>query len=558
MDNSAVFVQGYMVYILEGGQFIGIEVESTSIKLETLLGVDLTPVDVALCYSVSPRKVSHLIPRHKSLPEEPHFLKRHVLDETGKPIDPKLFYKQYNPYKSRSMKFAALSYKERSSIENIHFLSAIPKKKGASGMSLLSKIVEDCKRLENGLVMFSAKDNENVLVASPFLWIEADTPCHSELCGLRTPTSLYPCRKCYVHLQRSMPNLQSSSYYTGRHTARTKAHYLAVASTSGHGSTIPDAPLTGNALTASNLCFTNRATDALLELQSFDSSTDTSVEVLHNILLGVAKLSKALKGYENSQGISRKFTQELRHCGSFLGRDYKVLLQILPTILVTEFANNSILSLITPSFVRLGRLCSLVFVKAVRYDYNMYINEVEKAVTSLIQERHHYVITCEIKGHNPYSSKPKVHLLTHLPDDLQRFGTALHYETEKGEQFNKHIREHLMHTNRLNTSRDVCLKFAKQSAMRHIIDGGSWVSKDKMREKYGNSTAEFFKENFNNNVKNILFGRSRDFADNNNTDDITAKALCDNTFAVFMLKESRDQHVHPFIGKVSSLRVEHY
>ncbi|OAD72580.1 hypothetical protein PHYBLDRAFT_146769 [Phycomyces blakesleeanus NRRL 1555(-)] len=494
MDNSAVFVQDDMVYILEDGQFIGIKVESTSIKLETLLGFDSTSVDVALCYSVSPEKVFHLIASHKSLLEEPHFLKQHVLDETGKPIDLKLFYK--------SMKFAALFYKERSSIENIHFLSAIPKKKVASGISLLPKIVEDFKRLENGLVMFSAKDNENVLVASPLLWIEADTPCHSELCGLCVPTSLYPCHKCYVRLQRSMPNLQSSLYYTGRHTARTKAHYLAAASTSGCGLTILDAPLTGNALTASDLCFANRATDALLELQSFDSLTDTSVEVLHNILLGVAKylvndlikvvlkknpnqmarLSKALKDYENSQGMSRKFTPELRHCGSFLGRDYKVLLQILPAILVTEFANDSILSLITPSFVHLGRLCSLVFVRAVR------------------------------------------------------FGTALHYETKK----------------------DVYLKFAKQSAMRHSIDGGSWMSKYKMTEKYGNSTAEFLKENFNDNVKNILFGGSRDFADNNDTDDITAKALRDNTFAVFMLKESRDQHAHPFIGKVPSLRVEHY
>ncbi|KAL0082044.1 hypothetical protein F4703DRAFT_1863005, partial [Phycomyces blakesleeanus] len=226
-----------------------------------------------------------------------------------------------------------------------------------------------------------------------------------------------------------MPNLQSSSYYTDRHTARTKAYYLAAASTSGRGSTIPDAPLTGNALIASDLCFANRATDAFCTKKNPNQ---------------MARLSKALKDYKNSQGMSRKFTRE----------DYKVLLQILPTILVTEFANDSILSLITPSFVRLGHLCSLVFVRAVRYDYNIYINEVEKAVTSLIQELHHYDITCEIEGHNPYSLKPKIHLLTHLPNDLQRFGTALHYETKKDEQFNKHIHDHLMHTNRLNTSRD--------------------------------------------------------------------------------------------------------
>ncbi|KAL0092321.1 hypothetical protein J3Q64DRAFT_1718582 [Phycomyces blakesleeanus] len=255
------------------GHFIAIEVNPTSIKLETLLGVDSTPVNVALCYSVSPGKVFHLISRRKTLLEEPHFLKRHVLYETGKPIDPKLFHKvriapiilftddtsgnrskQYNPYKSWSMKCAALSYEKRYSIENIHFLSVIPKKKRASGMSLLPTIVEDFKRLENGLMMFSTQDNENVLVASPLLWVEADTPCHSELCGLRASTWLYPCRKCYVVLQRTTEKLKDEVHYMGRHDSRTKEHYLIAASTLDRSYTVPDAPLTGKTFKASKDC----------------------------------------------------------------------------------------------------------------------------------------------------------------------------------------------------------------------------------------------------------------------------------------------------------------
>ncbi|KAI9275037.1 hypothetical protein EDC94DRAFT_579489 [Helicostylum pulchrum] len=55
------------------------------------------------------------------------------------------------------------------------------KSDAASGFSLLSTIAEDLKSLEDGVVMFSAEDNEYVLVVAPVLWIEADYPCHSGL-----------------------------------------------------------------------------------------------------------------------------------------------------------------------------------------------------------------------------------------------------------------------------------------------------------------------------------------------------------------------------------------
>ncbi|KAL0073066.1 hypothetical protein F4703DRAFT_1975534 [Phycomyces blakesleeanus] len=486
-------VSFYNVLLPENNHFVHIETKRTSMRVKKLLQVDASPIDIDFCFSVSPRKIDPVLPVHWSLLLVPHFLKRHIPQDLDNLNNKNHFYKvriamitlftndmlgswskQYNPYKSWSMKCAALSFEEKSLIENIYFLSAILKKDGASGMSLLPVFVKDLKMLEAGLVMFSAEDNEHVLVVGPLLWIEADTPCHSELCGLRASTCL------------TAEKLKDEIHYTGSHASRTKERYQIATSTPDRSSTILDAPLTGKNFKASELSFQYMAMNVLLDLDSFDPSTNTPVEILHNILLGVAKYL--------SQGLSRKFTRLLRHCGSFLGRDFKILVQILPIVLATEFSDP----------------------KTIFYDKN-----------------------CGIEGHKPYTSKPKVQLLTHLPDDLQRFGTALHYETEKGEQFNKHIREHLMHTNRLNTSRDVCLKFAKQAVMRHVIDGGSWMNKDGQREHYGGDTAVFLHENVDKNFQDILFGRLRDFANNNDIDNIADLPPRNNTFGVFVLNESR-------------------
>ncbi|KAL0082118.1 hypothetical protein F4703DRAFT_1954271, partial [Phycomyces blakesleeanus] len=193
--------------------------------------------------------------------------------------------------------------------------------------------------------------------------------------------------------------------------------------------------------------------DKLLELKVYDQSKDTSAEILHYILLGIAKylitdlvkvvlnknkkeleeLFDYVKDYKNSRGISRVFTRTLTHAGLFLGRDFKVLIQILLVILTIKFADTEVLQEITPLFVRLGRLCSLVFVQSIDSQYETYISEVDSAVRSLIEALHKYDTNCKHKKHAFYTSKPKVHLLTHLPEDLQRFGSALNYETKKGE-----------------------------------------------------------------------------------------------------------------------------
>ncbi|OAD74397.1 hypothetical protein PHYBLDRAFT_144850 [Phycomyces blakesleeanus NRRL 1555(-)] len=559
MDTSNVFSCEYIVRTPKDGCSIGIEINHTDINIESFLSVNTTPLNTSLCCSISPDTIISLIPTHHKLLEE-HFLKRLICDGTDQENNQKKYYKvkiasvilfsddtsgntskQFNPYKSWSMKYVALSFEERCSIENILFISAIPKKKGANAASLLPEIVDDLKKLENGVVMFSAKDNAYVLVVSPLLWIEADTPCHSELCGLGAPNSTYPCRKCYIKLQSRIPKLNEVEYYTNRHPTRTKDHYIQAASTPDRDTVIPDIPYFDNKNTAEELSFKNKSTDKQLELKAYDQSKDTPDEILHYILLGIAKylitdlvkvvlnknkkeleeLFDYVKDYKNSRGISRAFTRSLTHAGSFLGRDFKVLIQILLVILAIN-------------------------------QYETYISEVDSAVRSLIEALHKYDTNCKHKKHAFYTSKPKVHLLTHLPEDLRRFGPALNYKTEKGEQFNKHIREHLFHTNRMNISKDICLKFGKQYMTRHIIDGGSWIGKNGLRETCGKAIAEYMQQNSDGKFHETLLGGSREFVDNNGTGLTPGRILKDNTFALF-----RQSNGHIIIGMVLFSKVYH-
>ncbi|KAI8371085.1 hypothetical protein BD560DRAFT_396046 [Blakeslea trispora] len=465
--------------------------------------------------------------------------------------------KQFNAYESWSMRCASMSFRDRSSIENFHFLGAVQKKNGVSGVSFLPALVDDLKELERGVKMWSAVDGEYVIVVAPLLWIEADSPCHSELCGLLGLTTLYPCRKCYILLSRRRGITNDLSHFIGNHQERTKEHYLIAASTPNRASMIVGAPGPEYTTRASDLSFKNRNTDSLLQLESFDPQLDTPTEILHTVLLGIAKylindlvklvltdeqirrLNPALDHYKSSLGFSRHFSRNLRHCGSFLGRDYKSLLQVLPVILITEFPHaDDHLGHLIPCFSKLGKLCSLLFVRQVTEKFSLYVEEVDFAAKALVETLYVYDVNCTLQKHQPYTLKPKVHFLTHLARDIRRFGTALNFETEKGEQFNKHVREHILYTNKVNVSNQIAVKFGKQSMIRHVVDGGSWVDANQLRVKTGSKILEFVQDQGNTFYYN-LFGGTRDFADNNDNSYATPKVK-NGLFAVFKSRSNED------------------
>lgn len=70
-------------------------------------------------------------------------------------------------------------------------------------------------------------------------------------------------------------------------------------------------------------------------------------------------------------------------------------------------------------------------------------------------------------------------------DDFMRFATAVHFETEKGDKFNKFIRDHVQYTNRQLPPPDVLQPFGQQFMFRHIVDGGFWETSSSERVSAG-------------------------------------------------------------------------
>ncbi|KAI7891101.1 uncharacterized protein EV154DRAFT_91175 [Mucor mucedo] len=473
--------------------------------------------------------------------------------------------KQHNPYESWSMNFAGLPFEDRSKRENTCFIWTAPKTDGINALSIIPFIVDDLKILEKGVLMYSAEENEMILVTAPLMFIMADNPAHSDICGILGMTTVFPCRKCYFRNIKKRKNeiyAVTPEQLLAKYNNRTKGDYVLALDPNAVITNAVEFPVAAKLLSYRNLGGSER----LLELASYNPAEDTPVEILHTILLGVGKylvnhlikvtLSKnksamailitAVKRYESCKNYSRNFSRQLKHCGSFLGRDYKQLLQILPLIISQLFVDPvrdaEIIELNKP-LSKLGELCSLVFVRRVHMGFSKYVNDVHEVIHELTKRIHAFDLA--ISNPTPYSCKPKMHLLHHLRDDLINFGCALHYETEKGEQFNKFLREHLFHTNRKDTSKSLALKFGKQELLRHIVDGGSWVSKDIKRVRYGSKLKNYI-DMAGDDFFLEMFGSSREFADNNYSGVNTFSVGVCGLFSVCI-----DNNTSVFVGEIT-------
>lgn len=118
------------------------------------------------------------------------------------------------------------------------------------------------------------------------------------------------------------------------------------------------------------------------------------------------------------------------------------------------------------------------------YKDSYQINDLEAA-----KDCFEYCVSSLHKGYPVMSEKLKIHLLLHLVDDMENFGPAVSFCTERYsfefmmckkllifcsrcESFNSNVRMHNVFSNRRAPSRDIATNFAVLSYLRFICDGG--------------------------------------------------------------------------------------
>lgn len=230
-----------------------------------------------------------------------------------------------------------------------------------------------------------------------------------------------------------------------------------------------------------------------------DPNRDTPVEILHTILLGIVKYawymthmsltdkqldefftrlqSTSIDGL-TTPPIRALYLQQYRN--SLLGKQFKQIVQ------ATVFHLDGLVD--EPHFnlwKAVGSLCALLWFPEIK-DIDQYLVRTPKPVVALLSlltviDQSDIRIAIEntldlfaVIDPSKISTKIKMHLLDHIPEDIRNFGPIIGRSTEVFESFNAVFRYCAILSNRLSPSRDIAVQLADQENFKQRLTGGQW------------------------------------------------------------------------------------
>ncbi|TFK29556.1 hypothetical protein FA15DRAFT_677776 [Coprinopsis marcescibilis] len=230
-----------------------------------------------------------------------------------------------------------------------------------------------------------------------------------------------------------------------------------------------------------------------LTLRYCDMTQDTPIEILHTVLLGVVKYAwhgthTTWKGGEKGLYIPRLQSTDtqglaipsiragyiMQYANSLIGRQLKILAQV-NTFHIHDLVSEDQFRLVKS----VGVLASLLWVPEI-HDMSEYLIDVNVAVANVLD-------LAVVIDSSKIIKKIKFHLLTHITDDIKRFGPIVGVATEGYESYNGIFRLCSVLSNHLAPSRDIAYQLGKQETFKHLISGGWWMEGDDLDSSWRQS-----------------------------------------------------------------------
>ncbi|KAK0463305.1 hypothetical protein IW261DRAFT_1554190 [Armillaria novae-zelandiae] len=230
----------------------------------------------------------------------------------------------------------------------------------------------------------------------------------------------------------------------------------------------------------------------LLDIPGLDPSQDTPVELLHTVLLCIIKyvwhmLNSSWSDVQrNLIAIRLQSTNidgyMIQYRNNLIGKHFKTLMQTLPF---------HVHGVVTPDQFTLVKAVSALSPLLWTHEIpklQEYLNNVETLVGNVLDA---------FGDSDPAKIiiKIKLHLLTHICQDIQRFGPPIRNSTEVFEGFNAIFRQCSVLSNHQAPSHDIALKFASMDRLKHVLSGGFWWDSEKGWIQAGLSVLKMLREN---------------------------------------------------------------
>ncbi|TFK16465.1 hypothetical protein FA15DRAFT_553742, partial [Coprinopsis marcescibilis] len=217
-----------------------------------------------------------------------------------------------------------------------------------------------------------------------------------------------------------------------------------------------------------------------LSLKYCDFTQDTPVEILHTILLGVVKYAwhwthTGWKEPQRSRYSTRLQATDTKgmsipairaayitqFANSLIGRQLKILVQ------TNAFHVHDLVGAEQYQFIKAtGVLAALLWVPEI-FDMEEYVADLTTCIANVLD-------SAAALDPSKIIAKIKYHLLTHIPQDVRRFGPIIGVATESYESFNIIFRHCSILSNHQAPSRDIAHQLARQETFRHLVSGGWW------------------------------------------------------------------------------------